>query len=206
MRGRAALGGTPLAFIDAPREMASAIAALMPPMETESLGVWAHDGHPPKSPVPVAAGLTVRCVDAQADAAALQALYEADETFREIGVNIGDAMDAVRCGLRLMLVGELPHDAAPISSGGSGIVTAAFGWLTDSRLARVSGVVTHPACRGRGYATAVVGRLTFELLRSGRRPFLYVSLGNVPAVRVYERLGYRPHAVVDKLRYGRARY
>lgn len=195
--GARVAGGAHLNFIDAPRELARALAGLLPPTQTESLGVWAHDGKGRELP-PYPGGLVIRPVDPAGDASGLQGLYEADETFREIGVHIDDAMDAVRRGLRLMLVGSL---------GPAGeIVSAAFGWLTDEHVARVSGVVTHPDWRGRGYATAVVGELTKQLLDGGRRPFLYVSLENTPAVRVYERLGYLPHAVMDKLRYGSVRY
>ncbi len=195
--GTAGTGVVSLAFIDAPRETAAPLAALLAPSEVESLGVWVHDGREWNNPPALPHGLDVRPVDPDGESAGLQTLYEADDTFRELGVNVGDSMEAVRRGLRLMLVG--------VECNG-GIVSAAFGWLTDRHVARVSGVVTHPERRGRGYATAVVGELTRRLLAGGRRPFLYVSLGNTPAVRVYERLGYRPHAVVDKLRYGRVRY
>lgn len=67
-------------------------------------------------------------------------------------------------------------------------------------------LVTHPASAGRGFATRAVGQLTHDLLELDLTPFLYVSKGNVPAVRLYRRLGYVHHATVVKLRYGSIRY
>jgi len=81
-----------------------------------------------------------------------------------------------------------------------------YGVWEDGRLASVAGtqsisrsngvavvanVMTHPAYRDRGYATACVGALTAALLREVRDVVLNVAPENAPAIRVYQRLGYR---------------
>jgi predicted GNAT family acetyltransferase len=54
-------------------------------------------------------------------------------------------------------------------------------------------VYTPPQLRGRGYATACVGELSRLLLESGwRYCALFADLANVPANRVYQRIGYEP--------------
>jgi hypothetical protein len=58
--------------------------------------------------------------------------------------------------------------------------------------AMVGGVWTAPAWRSRGLSTAVVAALSGELLREERVPYLFYRVDNVPAERVYARIGYRP--------------
>jgi ribosomal protein S18 acetylase RimI-like enzyme len=58
----------------------------------------------------------------------------------------------------------------------------------------ISGVCTHPDGRGRGYAQALVARLTAAALARGEGAFLYVAVGSPSqqvATRLYERVGYR---------------
>ncbi|HNS50033.1 MAG TPA: GNAT family N-acetyltransferase [Anaerolineae bacterium] len=56
----------------------------------------------------------------------------------------------------------------------------------------VGRVYTPPEERGRGYATACVGELSRLLLAEGRSYCtLFAEVGNAPAQRVYERVGYR---------------
>ena len=52
-------------------------------------------------------------------------------------------------------------------------------------------VLTHHQFRGRGYATAVTGAVTAELLRTCDQVVLNVRSDNPPALNVYRRLGYR---------------
>jgi predicted GNAT family acetyltransferase len=60
-------------------------------------------------------------------------------------------------------------------------------------------VYTPPALRGRGYATACVGELSRLLLASGWAfCALFADVTNVPANRVYQRVGYRPVCDYDK--------
>ena len=47
--------------------------------------------------------------------------------------------------------------------------------------------------RGRGYATAVTGAVTAELLRTCDQVVLNVRSDNPPALQAYRRLGYQEH-------------
>jgi ribosomal protein S18 acetylase RimI-like enzyme len=63
-----------------------------------------------------------------------------------------------------------------------------------SRLAVVGNVLTHTDYRGRGFATAVTGAVTAELLRSCDQVVLNVRADNPPAINAYRHLGYAEHA------------
>lgn len=60
-------------------------------------------------------------------------------------------------------------------------------------LAAVGNVWTRPAYRGRGLAKLTVGAVTQGLLETCEEVVLNVREDNMPARRVYERLGYRTH-------------
>ncbi len=62
-----------------------------------------------------------------------------------------------------------------------------------SRLAVVGNVLTHVDFRGRGFATAVTGAVTAELLRTCDQVVLNVRADNPPAINAYRRLGYIEH-------------
>ncbi len=59
-----------------------------------------------------------------------------------------------------------------------------------ARLGVVGNVLTHIDHRGRGYATAVTGAVTEELLRTCDEVVLNVRADNPPALQAYRRLGY----------------
>ncbi len=63
-----------------------------------------------------------------------------------------------------------------------------------ARLAVVGNVLTHIDYRGRGFATAVTGAVTAELLRTCDQVVLNVRADNPPAINAYRRLGYLEHA------------
>jgi GNAT superfamily N-acetyltransferase len=63
----------------------------------------------------------------------------------------------------------------------------------EARLAVVGNVLTHVDHRGRGYATAVTGAVTQELLRFCDQVVLNVRSDNPPALQAYRRLGYAAH-------------
>ncbi len=197
IRRRAGERGLLLAFIDAPEEVAGALALAMPPQAVEDMGIWVcrfMAGEVAKAvPATETSGFVMRDVSPE-DAAELESLFASSESFR--GINIPDVMESWLTGQRPILVGCL----------GGRMVSAAFALLTDGSLARIGGVVTDPAFGGRGFATRVVGKLTLQLIEAGLTPFLYVSIGNIPAARLYRRLGYDPYATVVKLRYGDVRY
>ena len=60
----------------------------------------------------------------------------------------------------------------------------------EARLGVVGNVLTHVDYRGRGFATAVTGAVTAELLRTCDQVVLNVRSDNPPALNAYRRLGY----------------
>jgi predicted GNAT family acetyltransferase len=54
----------------------------------------------------------------------------------------------------------------------------------------ISGVCTHPAHTGKGYARTLIVRLLREHENVGLRSFLHVGKSNTRAVAIYERLGF----------------
>jgi predicted GNAT family acetyltransferase len=54
----------------------------------------------------------------------------------------------------------------------------------------ISGVCTHPAHRGHGYAAALTGHVANAIAARGETPFLHVVSDNRAASRVYEALGF----------------
>ena len=63
----------------------------------------------------------------------------------------------------------------------------------EARLGVVGNVMTHTDFRGRGYATAVTGAVTADLLRFCEQVVLNVRSDNPPALQAYAKLGYREH-------------
>lgn len=74
-----------------------------------------------------------------------------------------------------------------VSAAGTHVVSA------EARLGVVGNVLTLADYRGRGYATAVTGAVTAELLRFCDQVVLNVRADNPPALQAYRRLGYREH-------------
>ena len=75
----------------------------------------------------------------------------------------------------------------------NGTLVAAAGThvISDrARLAAVGNVLTHVDYRGRGFATAVTGAVTAELLRTCDHVVLNVRSDNPPALNAYRRLGF----------------
>ena len=67
-------------------------------------------------------------------------------------------------------------------------------------------VYTPPAIRGKGYASAVVARLSQLCLDSGREfCTLYTDLGNPTSNSIYQRIGYRAVTDVMDIKFGNAK-
>ncbi len=65
----------------------------------------------------------------------------------------------------------------------------------------IGNVATHPAWRNRGVSTALIGSaIAFARARGGRFVALQVVEGNQPALRVYERAGFRALGAVTHYR------
>lgn len=58
-------------------------------------------------------------------------------------------------------------------------------------LAIIRGVQTAPDERGKGYATSVCSALVQELTKQGKDVMLYVSKDNPPALKVYNKIGFK---------------
>jgi GNAT superfamily N-acetyltransferase len=54
----------------------------------------------------------------------------------------------------------------------------------------VSGVCTHPAHRGNGYAASLMWQVIREQRSEGQIPWLHVSAGNTHAIELYLRMGF----------------
>jgi len=67
------------------------------------------------------------------------------------------------------------------------------------RCSEVNEVITDPAFRGEGLATAVVSAATERLISNDRIPIYTTTAGNVPSLRLAQTLGYRP--VADTVRF-----
>ncbi len=87
--------------------------------------------------------------------------------------------DGVYYGLRVN--GQL------VAAAGTHVVSPA------ARLAVVGNVLTQIDYRGRGFATAVTGAVTADLLRTCDQVVLNVRSDNPPALNAYRRLGYQEH-------------
>jgi ribosomal protein S18 acetylase RimI-like enzyme len=79
-----------------------------------------------------------------------------------------------------------------VSAAGTHVISA------SARLAVVGNVMTHTDFRGRGYATAVTGAVTAELLRFCDQVVLNVRADNPPALAAYQRLGYQVNVTFEE--------
>jgi predicted GNAT family acetyltransferase len=55
----------------------------------------------------------------------------------------------------------------------------------------IGGVYTHPTHRNKGYATLAVSKVTEQALRNAEAAALFVRSDNYPAIRAYEKIGYK---------------
>lgn len=73
---------------------------------------------------------------------------------------------------------------------GERLVALAGERLRFAGFTEVATVCTHPDHRGRDYAKAVVSAVMRGIFDRDETPFLGVDEDNVPAIRLYERLGF----------------
>jgi len=71
------------------------------------------------------------------------------------------------------------------------IVSYASSFAQLPQIWLIGGVCTHPAYRGKGYATLATSAITEEALKNSESAALFVRSDNYPAVRAYEKIGYR---------------
>jgi len=60
----------------------------------------------------------------------------------------------------------------------------------------ITTVATLPGHQGRGYATAIVRALVERIRSRGDRPFLTVGTGNMRAIEIYRRLGFKERTLL----------
>jgi ribosomal protein S18 acetylase RimI-like enzyme len=116
---------------------------------------------------------------------------------RLLPVEIGELNRLYQLGFASWLPSGAIADGVYYGMRVNGQLVAAAGTHVVSptaRLAVVGNVLTHLDYRGRGFATAVTGAVTAELLRSCDQIVLNVRADNPPAINAYRRLGYIEHA------------
>jgi len=118
------------------------------------------------------------------------------EVRRLLPIDIGDLNRLYQLGFASWLPSSAIGDGVYYGMRVGGRLVAAAGTHVISRQARlavVGNVLTHVDYRGRGYATAVTGAVTADLLRSCDQVVLNVRSDNPPALQAYRRLGYAEH-------------
>jgi len=109
---------------------------------------------------------------------------------------IGDLNRLYQLGFAAWLPPSTVADGIYYGMRVNGQLVAAAGThvISDgARLAVVGNVMTHVDFRGRGFATAVTGAVTAELLKTCDQVVLNVRADNPPALNAYRRLGYAEH-------------
>ncbi len=71
------------------------------------------------------------------------------------------------------------------------LVSYSGSFLQTPKIWMIGGVYTHPELRNRGYSTLATSAITEEALRNSEAAALFVRSDNHPAIRVYEKIGYR---------------
>ena len=121
--------------------------------------------------------------------------YPADVR-RLLPTDIGELNRLYQLGFASWLPSSSIADGVYFGMRVGGRLIAAAGTHVISREARlgvVGNVLTHVDYRGRGFATAVTGAVTAELLRTSDQVVLNVRSDNPPALQAYRRLGYAEH-------------
>ena len=116
---------------------------------------------------------------------------------RLLPVEIGELNRLYQLGFASWLPATAIADGVYYGMRVNGRLIAAAGTHVISptaRLAVVGNVLTHMDYRGRGFATAVTGAVTAELLRTCDQVVLNVRADNPPAINAYRHLGYSEQA------------
>ena len=71
------------------------------------------------------------------------------------------------------------------------LVSYAGSFLQLPQIWMIGGVYTHPNHRNKGYATLATSAITQEALNNADSASLFVGADNYPAIRVYEKIGYK---------------
>jgi len=71
------------------------------------------------------------------------------------------------------------------------LVSYAGSFIQLPQVWMIGGVYTHPDHRSKGYATLATSAITEEALKNAEAAALFVRSDNYPAIRVYEKIGYK---------------
>jgi len=71
------------------------------------------------------------------------------------------------------------------------LVSYAGSFLQLPQVWMIGGVYTHPDRRNKGYATLATSAVTEEALKNAEAAALFVRSDNYPAIRVYEKIGFK---------------
>lgn len=71
------------------------------------------------------------------------------------------------------------------------LVSAAIALKRLPEVSEITGVLTKPKFRGKGFATIATSAATEEALRYAPKTTLFVRSDNIPALKMYKKLGYR---------------
>jgi len=74
---------------------------------------------------------------------------------------------------------------------GDELVSYAGSFLQLPQVWMIGGVYTHPNHRNKGYAALATSAVTEEALKNAEAAALFVRSDNYPAIRAYEKIGYR---------------
>jgi ribosomal protein S18 acetylase RimI-like enzyme len=120
---------------------------------------------------------------------------------RMLPVEIGELNRLYQLGFASWLPASAISDGLYFGQRVNGRLVSAAGTHVISpaaRLAVVGNVMTHTDFRGRGYATAVTGAVTAELLKFCDQVVLNVRADNPPALAAYRRLGYQVNVTFEE--------
>ncbi len=118
------------------------------------------------------------------------------EVARLLPIEVGDLNRLYQLGFTSWLPSSAVAEGVYYGIRVGGRLVSAAGTHVISQAARlgvVGNVMTHQDYRGRGFATAVTGAVTADLLRTCDQVVLNVRADNPPALQAYRRLGYREH-------------
>ena len=184
--------GVFVAAADGSAESAAAVRALIP----EGGELWAIEARS----MPVPAGVRV-AKEALLHQMVAEALTPAPPPAFEI-VPLGET-EAHEMFVLARLTEPGPYNAGTHRLGefvgvkqGGRLVAMAGERMRPEGFTEVSGVCTHPEFRGRGYAGALMRRVTAAILARGETPFLHSYASNAGAIALYESLGFRFRAEI----------
>ncbi|MHB9059305.1 MAG: GNAT family N-acetyltransferase, partial [Bacillota bacterium] len=131
------------------------------------------------------------------DAPALTAFYNSSPLFG------GRFVEGMRESLQRVILWYVPATDMEGREGlaPGGIAASAWASTNLPGAARLAGICTPPSLTGRGLASLATSAVCAEVLGRGLVPCLWVSHDNPAAMKVYDRLGFRPVEEVTKLRY-----